>query len=224
MESQHYHSEHYHYRVSRLNEEHTTPMAGDSFKFSIRVSSYSMDADMMNTGTERLLYYSPSQCIPCHHFFQEGQHFLSTLLSRIHFSINDSLEELARGVMSAVQDFFQVDQVASPSPSFQSQHREIPLRLEILQLYDGISAAMEESMQCFKMIPASNEAIQTLLKKSTVVMGSEGCPICLEELDVNAECCTMPCHHVFHLQCIVTWLKTSHVCPLCRYPLPTLKN
>nr|KYP60481.1 E3 ubiquitin-protein ligase RNF181 family [Cajanus cajan] len=83
---------------------------------------------------------------------------------------------------------------------------------------------MEESLQSFKMIPASNEAIQTLLKKSMVMIGSEGCPICLEELDANAECYTMPCHHVFHLQCIVTWLQTSHVCPLCRYPLPTLKN
>ncbi|TKY70261.1 E3 ubiquitin-protein ligase SDIR [Spatholobus suberectus] len=47
--------------------------------------------------------------------------------------------------------------------------------------------AMEESMQCFRMIPASNEAIQMSLKKSTVMARSERCPICLEELDFNAE-------------------------------------
>nr|KYP60480.1 putative RING-H2 finger protein ATL5G [Cajanus cajan] len=74
------------------------------------------------------------------------------------------------------------------------------------------------------MVPASNEAIKTSLKKSTVMVEGEGCSICLEEMDVNDECYTMPCHHGFHPQCIVTWLKTSHMCPLCRFPLPTLKN
>ncbi|KAI8919558.1 hypothetical protein BC831DRAFT_406131 [Entophlyctis helioformis] len=27
----------------------------------------------------------------------------------------------------------------------------------------------------------------------------------------------MPCHHIFHRECISTWLKTSCTCPTCRY-------
>nr|KYP66553.1 RING finger protein 115 family [Cajanus cajan] len=78
---------------------------------------------------------------------------------------------------------------------------------------------MEESVQ--GMIPASNEVIQRSLKKSKVTTQGECCPIC-KELNVDDECYMMPCDHVFHLQCIVSWLQINHVCPVCRYPLPIL--
>ena len=34
----------------------------------------------------------------------------------------------------------------------------------------------------------------------------------------------MPCSHYFHEQCIFSWLQLNHVCPLCRFPLPTEKK
>ncbi|KAL2322326.1 hypothetical protein Fmac_026705 [Flemingia macrophylla] len=216
-------SEHYHYRVPWLNYEDTLT-AGDSFSISIEFSSYLVD-----TNTQRLLYLSPPQCIPCHKFLQEGRDFLSTILSSIHFS-NEILGKLTDGFMSVIQEMFLLDEVVFPPPSSESQHLEIPLVLEIFRIDDededdDVGEVMEESMLCFQMIPASNEAIKTSLKKSKVVLRNEGCSIRMEELDVNAdECCTMPCDHVFHQQCIVTWLKNSHVCPLCRYALPTLED
>ncbi|RZB42371.1 E3 ubiquitin-protein ligase RNF181 [Glycine soja] len=120
----------------------------------------------------------------------------------------------------------QFDTVPPPPPS-EFQCREIPLFVKIFILNNGVRAAAveEESTQCSRMISASNEAIQSSLKKCMVTTQSESCcPICLEELNINAESYTMPCHHLFHLKCIVSWLQTSHVCPLCRYPLPTQKK
>jgi hypothetical protein len=34
----------------------------------------------------------------------------------------------------------------------------------------------------------------------------------------------LPCHHIFHSQCVVQWLKTSPVCPCCRDSLSAHKT
>nr|KYP42038.1 E3 ubiquitin-protein ligase Praja1 [Cajanus cajan] len=129
-------------------------------------------------------------------------------------------------IVSSVGRLFQVDdEVVWLLHSSESQQREIPIKIGIFVIDDHLQQAMEEPLQYPKMVPASKEAIQMLLKKYTIMtQGSECCSICLEEMVINAECYTMPCHHYFHQQCIVSWLETSHVCPLCRFPLPTIKN
>ncbi|KAL2322327.1 hypothetical protein Fmac_026706 [Flemingia macrophylla] len=169
-------SQRYHYRVPWLIYEGTTLMAGDTFSISIEFSSY-----VVSTNIQRLLFLSPPQCIPCHKLFQEGRDFLSTILSRIPLS-NEAHEKLSEGLMSDIQEMFVVDEAVPPSTSLESQRREIPLVLEIFRIDDEndvdesddddgdqIGEVMEESMECFQMIPASNEAIKTSLKKSTVV-------------------------------------------------------
>ncbi|KAL7094133.1 hypothetical protein ACP275_11G082500 [Erythranthe tilingii] len=54
------------------------------------------------------------------------------------------------------------------------------------------------------------------------------CSICLENFsggdggDYNKEAAlSMPCSHIFHGDCIKTWLMTSHYCPLCQFEMPT---
>ncbi|XP_021910573.1 E3 ubiquitin-protein ligase znrf1-like [Carica papaya] len=42
------------------------------------------------------------------------------------------------------------------------------------------------------------------------------CPICLEEIVVGSEAARTRCRHVYHEDCIRTWLRRSSVCPLCR--------
>ena len=45
------------------------------------------------------------------------------------------------------------------------------------------------------------------------------CPICLQKYkgaDIIKE---FPCKHIFHKNCIFKWLKTSNLCPLCKYDI-----
>ncbi|XP_072929206.1 E3 ubiquitin-protein ligase RNF181 [Epargyreus clarus] len=68
--------------------------------------------------------------------------------------------------------------------------------------------------------PASVEAVNNLPE---VVIDKEGrdCPICLKKFNINDKAKEMPCHHVFHATCILTWLKQTNSCPFCRHELPT---
>ncbi|KAL0414340.1 UNVERIFIED_CONTAM: RING finger protein 11 [Sesamum radiatum] len=50
---------------------------------------------------------------------------------------------------------------------------------------------------------------------------AKSCSICLEEILNGTRVTRLPCLHVFHGDCVGRWLRGSHACPLCRYPLPT---
>ncbi|KAI8910313.1 hypothetical protein EDD86DRAFT_237826, partial [Gorgonomyces haynaldii] len=49
------------------------------------------------------------------------------------------------------------------------------------------------------------------------------CAICLEDFKMEDEkpIVRLPCHHLYHKDCISQWLKNSATCPHCRYELPT---
>lgn len=71
-------------------------------------------------------------------------------------------------------------------------------------------------------IPAAKSSIEQL--KHTVDQNTtiSSCAICLEDFAAAAQGSTsLPCAHHYHLDCIVRWLKLSHLCPMCRYPMPT---
>ncbi|XP_057450415.1 probable E3 ubiquitin-protein ligase ZFP1 [Lotus japonicus] len=82
----------------------------------------------------------------------------------------------------------------------------------------------DQSMGDVQMVPASNIAIESLKKVKVEESATmERCSICLTEFgdDGTMEVLSMPCKHVYHQDCLVQWLKTSHTCPLCRYTMPT---
>ncbi|PON93557.1 43kDa postsynaptic protein [Trema orientale] len=91
-------------------------------------------------------------------------------------------------------------------------------------------ASTSEPTELICTIPASKSSIETLeeakgddhdqsLGTKTTVEHDQ-CSVCLEKLSFD-EVVRMPCSHIYHKNCIVRWLETSHMCPLCRYAMPT---
>ncbi|GMJ01799.1 hypothetical protein HRI_003849100 [Hibiscus trionum] len=102
------------------------------------------------------------------------------------------------------------------------------VRMEYYDEFDLEATAMELSMQEEpKPVPATIESIQALKKTKLVEGFGNGddieCMICMEKLvSSESEVVTcMPCSHLFHADCIERWLNTCHICPLCRFPMPT---
>lgn len=46
---------------------------------------------------------------------------------------------------------------------------------------------------------------------------NRGCSICLEQFTSGDVVRTLPCLHIFHTQCIDTWLRTQATCPVCKF-------
>ena len=65
--------------------------------------------------------------------------------------------------------------------------------------------------------PASRKTINKLPRTvSPFDHSTNDCVICQEIIEVCSRIITLPCSHIYHEDCIVTWLKTGNQCPLCR--------
>lgn len=64
-------------------------------------------------------------------------------------------------------------------------------------------------------VPASLDSIDQLEK---IVNEDEEivCRVCLDDVQAGLEATKLPCKHIYHEKCIVTWLLTSRNCPICR--------
>ncbi|WCJ41534.1 RING/U-box superfamily protein [Euphorbia peplus] len=84
--------------------------------------------------------------------------------------------------------------------------------LDVLEMQS--TAEYEE--RNYGMVPADPSSFGMM---KSVKLEEEGatCSVCLEEVvDIASD---MPCAHLFHENCILKWLQTSHVCPVCRFPM-----
>ncbi|KOM45236.1 hypothetical protein LR48_Vigan06g054200 [Vigna angularis] len=178
------------------------------FRFKIRVFYESTSVPVSRSST----------LITSQTFFQEGSHFLRTLLSPLS-SFRPFCTHMIQAIVNVIADemreIFQIDVDASSS---ESQPLEVPLWIVINVTDTSMHAATQDPF------PTSEEPIDTLLKKSTVLQTKCCCCICLDEFDLNAECYTLPCQHFFHQKCIERWLHTSQTCPMCRQSLQTLTS
>lgn len=113
---------------------------------------------------------------------------------------------------------------------------------------------VSESLERYraKLIPATKSSIEGLEKVRVDNLEGEeeeeqcsrpkkrsrqSCVICLDPLDAartteEQDSCAeqevtinrLPCSHLYHGECIVMWLKINHMCPMCRYPMPTVEE
>ncbi|KAF0732481.1 hypothetical protein Ae201684P_014827 [Aphanomyces euteiches] len=49
------------------------------------------------------------------------------------------------------------------------------------------------------------------------------CSICLSDFAPSDVVVNLPCHHTFHSECALPWLREHNVCPTCRFELPADK-
>ena len=67
------------------------------------------------------------------------------------------------------------------------------------------------------------DAIMNLLPSSTITekKESEGqennCIICIGDFEIGDKVTSLPCLHVFHTECIKSWLQSKNHCPICKY-------
>ncbi|KAI5679925.1 hypothetical protein M9H77_01152 [Catharanthus roseus] len=103
-------------------------------------------------------------------------------------------------------------------PSFENQYTESISRPRTLD------QVMNEEMMKFKAATTSSiqglEVVKIVEDDSTSI--TKNCLICLDDFELlESEVAKLPCSHVFHKGCVSKWLQQSHMCPLCRFPLPT---
>ena len=61
-----------------------------------------------------------------------------------------------------------------------------------------------------------DKLIKETLLKDHVLLEEDGCPICLETMEIGNIEKRLPCGHVFHKACILSWFSISFTCPMCR--------
>lgn len=87
-----------------------------------------------------------------------------------------------------------------------------------------IQRVTNESMDGYEVrpVPAAKSIIEGLERVSLDDSedAKESCVICMECFEDGVQAIRLPCSHIFHENCSVQWLMTSHLCPLCRYPMP----
>ena len=47
------------------------------------------------------------------------------------------------------------------------------------------------------------------------------CSVCARELTAGIMLARLPCGHLYHFHCVVSWLSLSCFCPLCKFEMPT---
>uniref|UniRef100_A0A0E0BF68 RING-type domain-containing protein n=1 Tax=Oryza glumipatula TaxID=40148 RepID=A0A0E0BF68_9ORYZ len=125
--------------------------------------------------------------------------------------------DIRRGRIELDADFLQqlVDQVRDHI--LQRQRRGTATAIAM----DGVVEEDAYRNGGFGAVPASSKAMAELQEAMASDARERGCAVCLEDFEAGEKLTKMPFSHCFHATCILDWLRLSHRCPLCRFPMPT---
>ncbi|XP_022749056.1 uncharacterized protein LOC111298594 [Durio zibethinus] len=146
---------------------------------------------------------------------------LEDLISDSNGAVLDMLDSMRVPVQPSMVEEIAAIAVRWAAAARESDRKVLRMRVEIEAVVDHVPDFGNDDTDDDN----EDEAAMTMEEVAenvgkVVVEGSEkDCPVCLEELVVGSEAACMPCSHVFHDLCIVTWLKKTKRCPCCRFML-----
>lgn len=94
----------------------------------------------------------------------------------------------------------------------------VPLRTVPRSTAENVSKSRRMPLS----IADSELLIRSLQRKKDLCEKDSICSICLEEVEnvITSKRVTLPCNHVYHTQCAITWFrKGAPLCPYCNYDL-----
>ncbi|CAE7551433.1 unnamed protein product [Symbiodinium sp. CCMP2456] len=86
-----------------------------------------------------------------------------------------------------------------------------PLSLGELLASQGIVLVEEDDRR-----PGMSRDARAELRVKTV-LEEDVCVVCQEAMPVGSKAKAMPCGHLFHDECLLSWVKKSNSCPTCRF-------
>jgi hypothetical protein len=103
------------------------------------------------------------------------------------------------------------------------RHQEIPKQNVLLQFKDQLRRANHEMEE---EVLARQETIVGIAGQSgTFGPDTDLCSVCLSKIKSDQDLIeVVHCHHIFHTDCITSWLAKGTQCPVCRYDIAAQKE
>ena len=150
---------------------------------------------------------------------QHGHNPFRIIVQRQNVS-NDIFDPIFSSFGSLFNGAFQDNYSSNFSSNYRGNFFE-----EILRILERNQAEAQKNAHP----PASEESLKKLKKFSMSQKYCKkdkkgkyelpNCCICLSEIEKGEKTVLLPCGHMFHWKCCLTWLKSNNTCPMCRFEI-----
>ena len=82
------------------------------------------------------------------------------------------------------------------------------------EIYSNLNNGNPTDMQIINELPET-----TIEDVSKLDQEKKDCVICLENFKNKDKAIILPCIHLFHNDCIKSWLKKHNSCPICKFEI-----